>query len=179
MPPKGKVATNQELQERIELLEAGRKLKIADLPMDALKRELRKEPQNPTELLLPGSIGPGLLTGLGAAVTYTKSFSATLGFTGTTLITVTQSVMEIPRAGTYFPIAYGDVTAAAGNPCALFMGANGAAIGPQHIWNNNLRTPLMVAGPPTQLKANSTVHLMYQYEGVINAAFLTAIRLGE
>lgn len=60
MPPKGKIESNKELQERLDALE-NRKLKAGDLPMAALRRELAKEPQNPVETLLPHSIGPELL----------------------------------------------------------------------------------------------------------------------
>ena len=60
MPPKGKIQTNQELQERLDAWE-NRSLKVKDLPLAQLKNELRKELNNPTELILPKSIGPELL----------------------------------------------------------------------------------------------------------------------
>jgi hypothetical protein len=47
--------TNRELTERLAALEA-RELKVKDLPIEALRRELAKEPQNPAEILLPHSI---------------------------------------------------------------------------------------------------------------------------
>lgn len=98
MPPRRKIQTNQELQERLDALEAGRKLKIVDLPIDALRRELRKEPQNPTEMLLPHSIGPDLLAGISNE--FYIIGTGTIVFTGasieSSIATISHELGEVP-----------------------------------------------------------------------------------
>lgn len=182
MPHKGRVATNLELQERVEALESGRKLKIADLPLDALKRELRKEPQNPTELLLPRSINQGLL-----AVGSSALVARETRWTGRTPSNVSAEMMPwslvtIPEDGNYWFISTGDFISGAEAAIIRIAKSTSNLIGPQHVVNPNLRLSLALSSYMFQsCKAGETVGVYFAQTGAASCQFvdgyLAAIRV--
>lgn len=96
-----KPLTNKQLTERLHALEA-KQLKVRDLPIQSLRRELAKEPQDPGATLLPHSVGPeSLQSGLSftfhGAHTYTGG--AGLATTNSKLSAGPECV--VPSDGTY------------------------------------------------------------------------------
>lgn len=151
----GRTPTNSELDKRLKLLEDS-KISVKQLPMTELRKALAKEPQNPTDLLLPHSIGPELLKG-GTSGFYRQAVSTyPAGSTlATSLSGLPGNVIEVPP-GTYAVRGEGDFEAPATQ--FLVLGLNVAGGGNSTI--GLLRGTLFFEWKVTTTAANTQIILM-------------------
>lgn len=101
----GRTPTNSELDKRLKLLEDS-KISVKQLPMTELRKALAKEPQNPTDLLLPHSIGPELLSATGKSAAFNLGMSSLV--TNESWVTIPGGEYITPESANYLIVSYVD-----------------------------------------------------------------------